>query len=300
PGRPSGVEVVGWSAPPRERCADAAAAAPPPAGIWCSGRLSRRRPGVVPAMAGALPPLCGHCTIVSPKKLVLWRTAAPPGGGAALCSSLQRDDRRSRRVGGIVGHQQYRPIPRRLPDAGQGQVPVLPVQAGEGLVQRQRVKGRQQRPCQGQPPLHAAGELPHRLRARVRQAQPVQQGPGRGGVINPAQHKPEIALSGEVLQQPVLLEHGGEPLSRKPLHRAAVRPLQPQQDAQQGGLAGPGGRHDGRNAGSRSKGQVPQHRPAPEGFAQVLHRNLHQLPAFLTAASTRRRNSRSNITDTVT
>ena len=37
--------------PPRERCADAAAAAPPPAGIWCSGRLSRRRPGVVPAMA---------------------------------------------------------------------------------------------------------------------------------------------------------------------------------------------------------------------------------------------------------
>ena len=32
----------------------------------------------------------------------------------------------------------------------------------------------------------------------------------------------------------------------------------------------------------------------------MLHRNLHQLPAFLTAASTRRRNSRSNITDTVT
>ena len=49
-----------------------------PAGIWCSGRLSHRRPGVIPAMAGALPPLCGHCTIVSPKKLVLWRAAAPP------------------------------------------------------------------------------------------------------------------------------------------------------------------------------------------------------------------------------
>ncbi len=170
--------------PPRERCADAAAAAPPPAGIWCSGRLSRRRPGVVPAMAGALPPLCGHCTIVSPKKLVLWRTAAPPGGGAALCSSLQRDDRRSRRVGGIVGHQQYRPIPRRLPDAGQGQVPVLPVQAGEGLVQRQRVKGAMQRRARAT----AASLPPENSRtgcAPVSAAQPVQQGPGRGGGHKP-------------------------------------------------------------------------------------------------------------------
>ena len=40
--------------PPRERCADAAAAAPPPAGIWCSGRLALARALLAPFDALAL------------------------------------------------------------------------------------------------------------------------------------------------------------------------------------------------------------------------------------------------------
>ena len=197
-----------------------------------------------------------------------------------------------------MGHQQHGLLPRRPPDTGDGPLPVLPVQPREGLIQGQGVGGRQQRPGQGQPPLHAAGEVPDRLFAHVSQPQLRQQGGGAFRVRS--QHKAQVPHGVQLLQQPVLLKHGGPAAVLHAGDRAAAGGLQSQQDAQQGGLARARGRHDAGDAVPGGEGYVLQHRHTVILLAEVMYLNLHQPPAFRTSASISARNSFSNTTDTAT
>ena len=71
------------------------------------------------------------------------------------------------------------------------------------------------------------------LRTGIGKAQLPQQRQGRLLIKDTAQRKAEITPPVPLFQQPVLLKHGGEPPPLQVPDRAAVRPLQPQQDPQQ-------------------------------------------------------------------
>ena len=118
-------------------------------------------------------------------------------------------------------------------------------------------------------------------------------------VVCRAEREAEVSRSVQVLEQAVLLK------DRRPAEilrcgRAAVRPLQPQQDAQQRRFPDARVSRNARQADGRGKGQAVQHRPAVIGLFEICYDKLHHAPTLSVRLSTARRNSFSKPTDSST
>ena len=187
----------------------------------------------------------------------------------------------------------------RAQDAAKGRIAVPLVKARERLVERERIAGREQRAGKREPPLHAAGIAAHPFLSHAVKAQLRKQRRRARIIIVRAEREAEVARGVQLRQQPVLLKdrRPAEVLRRD---RAAVRPLQAQQNAQERRFADARIAHDAREPHGRGEGQPAKHRPAVIGFLKVRHAKLHHAPTLSVILSTARRKSRSKPADSST
>ena len=176
---------------------------------------------------------------------------------------------------------------------------VVRVESGERLVERERVRGREQGAREGQTALHAAGPVPHPLASRIAEPQLREQGARGGLIVSRAEREAQVARGVELLEQAVLLKDR-RPAEAARVGCAAVRTLQPQQNAQQRRFADAGAARDAREADFGSEAHALQHRCAAVAFAEIFHPKLHQAHHLSVSASTLRRNSPSNKTESST
>ena len=160
-------------------------------------------------------------------------------------------------------------------------------------------EGREQGAREGQAALHAAGPVPHPLGSHLAEPQLREQGARGGLVVSRAEREAQVACGVELLEQAVLLKDR-RPAEAARVRRAAVRTLQPQQDAQQRRFADAGAARDAREADPGGKAHALQHRCAAVAFAEIFHTKLHQAHHLSVSASTPRRNSPSNKTESST
>ena len=172
-------------------------------------------------------------------------------------------------------------------------------ESGERLIECERVRGREQGAREGQTALHAAGPVPHPLASRIAEPQLREQGARGGLVVSRAEREAQVACGVELLEQAVLLKDR-RPAEAVGVGRAAVRTLQPQQNAQQRRFADAGAARDAREADPGGKAHALQHRCAAVAFAEIFHPKLHQAHHLSVSASTPRRNSPSNRTESST
>ena len=118
-------------------------------------------------------------------------------------------------------------------------------------------------------------------------------------VVCRAEREAKVSRSVQVLEQAVLLKDR-RPAEVARVRRAAVRTLQPQQNAQQRRFADAGAARDAREADFGGKAHALQHRRAAVAFAEIFHPKLHQAHHLSVSASTPRRNSPSNKTESST
>ena len=83
---------------------------------------------------------------------------------------------------------------------------VVRVESGERLVERERVRGREQGAREGQTALHAAGPVPHPLVSHLAEPQLREQGARGGLVVSRAEREAQVARGVELFEQAVLLK----------------------------------------------------------------------------------------------
>ena len=199
----------------------------------------------------------------------------------------------------LVRDEQDDLLPCGPRDAALRRGAVVRVESGERLIECERVRGREQGAREGQTALHAAGPVPHPLASRIAEPQLREQGARGGLVVSRAEREAQVARSVELFEQAVLLKDR-RPAETIGVGRAAVRTLQPQQDAQQRRFADAGAARDAREADFGGKAHALQHRCAAVAFAEIFHPKLHQAHHLSVSASTPRRNSPSNRTESST
>ena len=215
-----------------------------------------------------------------------------PAGSGAPFRAMQAG-RRPREGGVRVRDAPAARLPCGPRDAALRRGAVVRVKSGERLVERERVRGREQGAREGQAALHAAGPVPHPLVSHLAEPQLREQGARGGLVVSRAEREAQIARGVELLEQAVLLKDR-RPAEAARVGRAAVRTLQPQQNAQQRRFADAGAARDAREADPGGKAHALQHRCAAVAFAEIFHLKLHQAHHLSVSASTLRRNSPSN------
>ena len=181
----------------------------------------------------------------------------------------------------------------RAQDGAHRGLAVFRVEAGERLVERERVGWREQRSSECQPALHAAGIIAYLLFPHVAKSQFFQERLRRRGVVIRAEDEAKISLCVQPFEQAVFLKDR-RPAKFIAVDRAAVRRFQPEQHAQQRRLADAGGTEQARHADARGKGNVVKHRILAVALAKVFDSKLHHAPILSAILSTRRRNSFSN------
>ena len=206
-----------------------------------------------------------------------------------------------------MGGQQGRGPGAPLLQEGGGPGHGVGVEAGEGLVKKAAVRLGPHRPQQGGPALLPARELCRRDGQRLAghaEAGEIRLHPGAGGPPF-GQDQQDVFHRRQLGAEPVLLKDGGRPAHTA--HRAGVGLFQPQQDAQQGGLAPPAWRPQ--NGGARRlKAEVGKKGVLAEPLGQMFHTQRHGCtapsPARLSGPQTRRcaapkraRKARSNAAD---
>ena len=110
----------------------------------------------------------------------------------------------------------------------------------------------------------------------------------------------EEDIDGTVYTVEMIPHRGGALLAYLRRDRAAVRPLQSQQNAQQRRLADARIADDARQPNGRSKGQAIQHRSAVIILFEVRYGKLHHTPTLSAILSTAKRNSFSKQADSST
>ena len=221
-----------------------------------------------------------------------------PSESGAPFRALQADLRAGEGVV-LVRDEQDDLLPCGPRDAALRRGAVVRVESGERLVERERVRGREQGAREGQAALHAAGPVPHPLASRIAEPQLREQGARGGLVVSRAEREAQIARGVELLEQAVLLKDR-RPAEAARVGRAAVGTLQPQQNAQQRRFADAGAARDARETDFGSEAHALQHRCAAVAFAEIFHPKLHQAHHLSVSASTPRRNSPSNKTESST
>lgn len=154
-----------------------------------------------------------------------------PSESGSPFRSLQADLRAGEGVV-LVRDEQDDLLPRGPRDAALRRGAVVRVKSGERLVERERVRGREQGAREGQTALHAAGPVPHPLASHIAEPQLREQGARGGLVVSRAEREVQVARGVELFEQAVLLKDR-RPAEAARVGRAAVGTLQPQQDAQQ-------------------------------------------------------------------
>ena len=178
----------------------------------------------------------------------------------------------------------------RAQDGAHRGLAVFRVEAGERLVERERVGRREQRSSECQPTLHAAGIIAYLLFPHVAKSQFFQERLRRRGVVIRAEDEAKIFLCVQPFEQAVFLKDR-RPAKFIAVDRAAVRRFQPEQHAQQRRLADAGGTEQARHADARGKGNVVKHGILAVALAKVFDSKLHHAPILSAILSTRRRNS---------
>ena len=161
------------------------------------------------------------------------------------------------------------------------------VEGGEGLVEEQEWGVEGERPDEGDPLLHPAGELVGQVAEHVTEPDLVEEGHriggiGRAGRTADVEQQPGVGLDRTPRQQTRLLGDDGDPLRPSGLvrsrsgdeHGAAVGSLEAGEHPQQGGLAASGGADDRHDAPRRDvEIERFEHGPRPETLAQAAHRH---------------------------
>ena len=193
-----------------------------------------------------------------------------------------------------MGHQQRRLalLPYDAVDIRRYGQPCLIVQRRKGLIQQQHLGLSRQRPDQGAPLAHPAGELGGPLLSEVRQPVALQQLPDMGlplrRILAPyRQAQRHVAPDAAPLEQLVPLRHephlpgGAAHRFALQLHPAAGERLQPRQRRQQGGFSAAGGTHDAAKFPLlHIEGDIPQRLHLPvrglvhEGGVQELYHHI--------------------------
>ena len=122
-------------------------------------------------------------------------------------------------------------------------LPGLVVEAGEGFVHEEEVGGREECADDGDAAAHAAGEFADRLREGIFR-EDLRKFRRRTCTGNHRRNGGDIGHRIERIQETVLLEDHADPeagagsrgLAHRDVDRAAVRFLEPREDAEQGGL----------------------------------------------------------------
>ena len=143
------------------------------------------------------------------------------------------------------------------------------VEAGERLVERERVGRREQRSSECQPALHAAGIIAYLLFPHVAKSQFFQERLRRCGVVIRAEDEAKISLCVQPFEQAVFLK-ARRPAKFIAVDRAAVRRFQQSYDVQESCFSGSAFALDGdKLSGFNMQRVIPKQDFIPEAFIDI-------------------------------